>query len=115
MNGFDRFLKEIGAITAQEGTTADVAIPEVIKSLRAELQQMARRSPDFSRSMDFDLVQHSLDKASASAEGGDFEQAYRQTLDAVIHLSYAARATEPIEGLAAVINEAFDRAHQSTQ
>ncbi len=113
MSGFDRFLKDIGAITAQEGTTADVAIPEVIKSLRAELQQMARRSPDFSGSMDFDLIQHSLNEAATSVERGDFERAYRQTLDAVIHLSYAARATEPIEGLEAVINEAFDRAHQS--
>lgn len=113
MSGFDQFLKDIGAITTQQGTTADVAIPEVIKSLRAELQQMARRSPDFTGTMDYDLVQHSLNEAAASVERGDFERAYRQTLDAVIHLSYAARATEPVEGLEAVINGAFEKADQS--
>jgi hypothetical protein len=115
MSGFDRFLKDIGATTAPEGTSADGVIPEVIKGLRVRLQEMSDRSPDFSKTMDFDLVQHSLDRAGESVDRGDFEQAYRHTLDAVIHLGYAARLTEPVEGLEAVINQAFDEAHQSVR
>jgi hypothetical protein len=114
MSGFDRFLKDIGAITATEGTTADVAIPEVIKRLRTYLQQLAK-SPNFSCGMDFDLVQESLRKADLSVVEGDFERAYLHTLDAVLHLGYAAKATEPIEGLEAVLNQALDEAHQSVR
>ena len=112
MSGFDRFLKEIGAIITQDGTTADVAIPEVIESLRAQLQHMAGRSPDFSGSMDFEVVQDSLKKAGASVEEGDFRRAYVHTLDAVLHLGYAARAAETVEGIEAVLNEAGE-AHPS--
>jgi len=115
MNGFDRFLKEIGAITAQEGTTADIAIPEVIKSLRAQVQQIARRSPDFSGSVDFDLVQESLKKADACVEESDFMRAYLHTLDAVLHLGYAARAAETVDSLEAILNEAFEEAQQSVR
>ena len=115
MSGFDRFLKDIGATTSAEGTSADNVIPDVIKSLRARLREMSDRSPDSATTMDFDLVAHSLDLADESVGRGDFEQAYRHTLDAVIHLGYAARLTEPVEGLEAVINQAFDDAHQSVR
>ena len=111
MSGFDRFLKDIGAITTQDDTSADVAIPEVIRSVRAYLLHMAR-SPNFSHGTDFDLVQESLKRADASAEEGDFKRAYLHTLDAALHLGYAARATEMVEGLEAVLNHAFEEAHQ---
>jgi len=114
MSGFDRFLKDIGAITTQEDTSADVAIPEVIGSVRAYLQRMAR-SPNFSNGMDFDLAQESLKKADVSVEDGDFKRAYLHTLDAVLHLGYAARATETVEGLEAVLNQAFEKAHQPSR
>jgi len=113
MNGFDRFLKEIGAITASEGTSADDAVAEVIKNLRAYLQQMVSRSPDFSQSMDFHLVQESLNKADANVQEGDFKRASLDTLNAMLHLGYAARSAATVEDLEAVLNKAYEQAQQS--
>jgi hypothetical protein len=117
MNGFDRFLKEIGAITGPEGTSADVAVPEVVKKLKQYSERLTLSSTpeDLARMSDYALANECLSKADKAVEAGDFERAYFNTLDAVLHLGYAARAAEPVAGLEQMLNAAYEEIHHSAQ
>jgi hypothetical protein len=117
MSGFDRFLKDIGAITGPEGTSADVAIPEMIKKLKQYSEKLALSSTpdDLARMSDYGLANECLSKADKAVEAGDFERAYFNTLDAVLHLGYATRAVEPVAGLEQMLNTAYEEIHHSAQ
>jgi hypothetical protein len=110
MSGFDRFLRDIGAVTGPGGTSADVAVPEMIEKLRrySETLALSSTSDDLARTSDYALANEWLSKADKAVEAGDFERAYFNTLNAVLHLGYTARAVERDAELEQMLNGAYE-------
>ena len=107
MSGIDHFLQSIGAITLPKGTSADPNIPEVIKALSAQIDEMRGHSSDFSNGIEIQLAKDAVHKAEEFAAAHEYEKAYGLTIRAALLVGHAARNLESIKDIGARIDAAF--------